>query len=213
MLTFSKIISRLKKRYGQVKPPPAQGPFALVMWENACYLLPDARRLEFFEALQEQVRLNAAAIERAPDAVLLALAARSVIFQSVLSKESGGQDTGTRPAAGPGERLKTRLAAAFMLPCGDPDLPVGELLTPGTPYLRCPAPLVQWICSQIWRQFWKSLPLSALTHFAATGPIMCKCQSPFGRFWLVISGVPVIRPELLILASIRNWVRSLSWMR
>jgi endonuclease-3 len=46
------------------------------MWENACYLLPDARRLEVFEALQEQVRLNAAAIERAPDAVLLALARR-----------------------------------------------------------------------------------------------------------------------------------------
>jgi endonuclease III len=47
-----------------------------VIWENACYLLPDERRLEVFEALRKQVGLTAAAIDCAPDAVLLPLAQR-----------------------------------------------------------------------------------------------------------------------------------------
>jgi endonuclease-3 len=46
------------------------------MWENACYLLPDKRRREVFEALQKQVGMNAAAINRAPDSTLLPLARR-----------------------------------------------------------------------------------------------------------------------------------------
>jgi endonuclease-3 len=46
------------------------------MWENACYLLPDARRREVFDALRQQVGMNAAAIARAPDTTLLPLARR-----------------------------------------------------------------------------------------------------------------------------------------
>lgn len=76
MLTFSKMMSRLKQQYGHVDAPVAQGPFALVMWENACYLLPDERRREVFEALQEFVGMSADAIERAPDRTLLPLARR-----------------------------------------------------------------------------------------------------------------------------------------
>jgi endonuclease-3 len=76
MLTFSKMMSRLKQQYGRVDGPIAQGPFALVMWENACYLLPDERRREVFEALREQVGMSADAIGRAPDATLMPLACR-----------------------------------------------------------------------------------------------------------------------------------------
>lgn len=76
MLAFSKLISQLKRQYGQLDPPVAQGPFALVMWENACYLLPDERRREVFEALQELVGMSADAIQRATDATLLPLARR-----------------------------------------------------------------------------------------------------------------------------------------
>ncbi len=73
---FSQIVSRLKRHYGEPQPPPARGPFELVLWENACYLLPDERRLEVFEALRKQVGLNAAAIDGACDKVLLPLAKR-----------------------------------------------------------------------------------------------------------------------------------------
>jgi endonuclease-3 len=47
-----------------------------VLWENACYLLPDERRREVFESLREQVGLTAKAIAAAPDDILLPLAKR-----------------------------------------------------------------------------------------------------------------------------------------
>lgn len=76
MLSFDKSIQRLKKFYGELASPPAKGPFELVMWENACYLLPDDRRLEVFETLRKQVGLDAARIHAAPDSVLLPIATR-----------------------------------------------------------------------------------------------------------------------------------------
>ena len=41
MLLFDQMIALLKRHYGGPKAPPAKGPFELVLWENACYLLPD----------------------------------------------------------------------------------------------------------------------------------------------------------------------------
>jgi len=76
MEAFDKIIVQLKQHYGKPQPPPVKGPFELVMWENACYLLPDERRLEVFETLRSQVGLNAASIYDASDEVLLPLAKR-----------------------------------------------------------------------------------------------------------------------------------------
>jgi endonuclease-3 len=76
MLALSRTIARLKQHYGDPQAPSARMPFELVMWENACYLLSDERRLEVFEALRKQVGLNAAAIHSASDAVLLPLATR-----------------------------------------------------------------------------------------------------------------------------------------
>ena len=76
MLSFSKVVCRLGKQYGHLDAPLARGPFALVMWENACYLLPDERRREVFAAIQEQVGMDAVAISRAADSTLLALARR-----------------------------------------------------------------------------------------------------------------------------------------
>src|ERR1035437_7761312 len=52
MRTFNQLIARLKQHYGASETPPAKGPFELVLWENACYLLPDERRLEVFEAVR-----------------------------------------------------------------------------------------------------------------------------------------------------------------
>jgi endonuclease-3 len=71
---LKKLIARLQRHHGQPKVPPARGPFELVMWENACYLLPDERRAAVFEGLRTQVGLDASAILKADKAVLLALA-------------------------------------------------------------------------------------------------------------------------------------------
>jgi endonuclease-3 len=74
MPDFKKLIARLKRHYGEPRLAAAKGPFELVMWENACYLLPDTRRAEVFEGLRRQVGLNAQAIWNADKAVLLPLA-------------------------------------------------------------------------------------------------------------------------------------------
>jgi len=76
MLSFRKLIERLHKRYGDPELPPARGPFELILWENACYLLPDERRREVFQGLRKQVGLTAKKIAVASDDVLLPLAKR-----------------------------------------------------------------------------------------------------------------------------------------
>ena len=74
MADFKKVAARLERRYGEPDLPPAKGPFELVLWENACYLLPDARRAAVFEGLRQRVGLSAAAIWKADRNTLLELA-------------------------------------------------------------------------------------------------------------------------------------------
>jgi endonuclease-3 len=74
MPEFKKIIAKLKQHYGAPTMPPARGPFELVMWENACYLLPDDRRAAVFEGLRKQVGMDAKSIQEADPNSLLALA-------------------------------------------------------------------------------------------------------------------------------------------
>lgn len=74
MPEFKKIIAKLKQLYGAPTMPPARGPFELVMWENACYLLPDERRVAVFEGLRKQVGMDAKSIQEADPNSLLALA-------------------------------------------------------------------------------------------------------------------------------------------
>src|ERR1051326_4263643 len=74
MPEFKRLITKLRKHYGTPSVPSAEGPFELVLWENACYLLPDDRRAAVFEGLRKQVGLNAKAILNADPDVLLRLA-------------------------------------------------------------------------------------------------------------------------------------------
>ena len=76
MRKFLHVIQQLKKYYGVPDVSPARGPFELVLWENACYLLPDVRRLEVFNTLRDQIGLNAAAIDAATESILLPIAIR-----------------------------------------------------------------------------------------------------------------------------------------
>ena len=69
-----KLIACLKRHHGDPALPPARGPFELVLWENACYLLPDERRAQVFEGLRTQVGITPDAIWKAPQEVLMLLA-------------------------------------------------------------------------------------------------------------------------------------------
>jgi endonuclease-3 len=74
MSKFGTTLGLLRKEYVVPATPPASGPFELVLWENACYLLPDSRRAAVFEALKTQVGLTPQALLDATDEVLLPLA-------------------------------------------------------------------------------------------------------------------------------------------
>jgi len=74
MPELKKLIARLKRHHGEPALPPASGPFELVLWENACYLLSDQRRAAVFEGLRAQVGLEPRKILAADRGVLLALA-------------------------------------------------------------------------------------------------------------------------------------------
>jgi endonuclease III len=74
MPEFKKLIAALKRSYGTPQLPPARGPFELVMWENACYLLPDERRAQVFEGLRKRVGMNPKAILGGDADALLELA-------------------------------------------------------------------------------------------------------------------------------------------
>lgn len=74
MPDLKKLLACLKRHHGDPALPPAKGPFELVMWENACYLLPDDRRAAVFAGLRDQVGLTPDAIWKAPQEVLLLLA-------------------------------------------------------------------------------------------------------------------------------------------
>ena len=74
MATLKEILSLLRRQYGPTVLPPANGPFEMVLWENACYLLPDERRALVFEGLRQQVGMDAESIWKADQAVLLPLA-------------------------------------------------------------------------------------------------------------------------------------------
>jgi endonuclease III len=74
MPELRKLIACLKRHYGEPVLPPARGPFQLILWENACYLLPDDRRAAVFEELRNRVGLDPRKILAADRGVLLALA-------------------------------------------------------------------------------------------------------------------------------------------
>ena len=76
MPDLKQLLIILRKHYGEPAKPPASGPFELVLWENAVYLLPDERRLEVFESLRDQVGLTPKAITEADGNLLLTLARR-----------------------------------------------------------------------------------------------------------------------------------------
>jgi endonuclease III len=68
------LIARLRRYYGVPALPPARGPFELVLWENACYLLPDTRRAAVFEGLRQLTGLDPRRLLSADREKLLALA-------------------------------------------------------------------------------------------------------------------------------------------
>ncbi len=71
MAEFREIVRRLRRFHRAPAPPAARGPFELLMWEHACYLLPDERRALVFDGLKREVGLTPPRILTADEETLL----------------------------------------------------------------------------------------------------------------------------------------------
>jgi endonuclease III len=56
-MKLKELISALERQHGRPKGPPTQDPFELILWENAAYIVDDARRLETYRRLEARVGL------------------------------------------------------------------------------------------------------------------------------------------------------------
>lgn len=71
---LARLLDALERAGGPVGPPPARGALELVLWENAGYLVDDAKRAELFAELRRKIGLDASAIAGAKREALLAIA-------------------------------------------------------------------------------------------------------------------------------------------
>jgi len=86
LLGFATLIDRLAQHYGEPAPLAVTEPFAMILWENVAYLASDAKRAEAFEELRAKVGLSPAAIRKAKDNVLLAIAGKGIVPANTVEK-------------------------------------------------------------------------------------------------------------------------------
>jgi endonuclease-3 len=85
-LPFATLIERLTKLYGEPEPPPVIEPFEMILWENVAYLANDTKRAEAFGELRARVGLTPAAIRKAKDSALLAVASKGIVAKGTVEK-------------------------------------------------------------------------------------------------------------------------------
>jgi endonuclease III len=86
LLPFATLIDRLAQLYGEPAPPVVTEPFAMILWENVAYLANDAKRAEAFAELRTKVGVTPAAIRKAKDNVLLAIASKGIVDGGTVEK-------------------------------------------------------------------------------------------------------------------------------
>ena len=94
-----------------VTPPPLTDPLAIIVWDNAGYLIPDERREVLFNELVDRVGLDADALVAAPYEVLFDIAQRGGMrpeerverLRTIgrLNLDAGGDLTAALRTAGP----------------------------------------------------------------------------------------------------------------
>jgi len=80
MLTLKRIVERLKSVYGAGVPQRSVDPFAIVLYENIAYLVPDERRAKAFGTMRRRIGISPQAIAHAPIAELRAVAAEGGVY-------------------------------------------------------------------------------------------------------------------------------------
>jgi endonuclease III len=86
LLSFATLIDWLAQLYGEPEPPTVTEPFEMILWENIAYLASDAKRAGAFAELASKVGLTPAAIRKAKDRTLLAIASKGIVADNTVAK-------------------------------------------------------------------------------------------------------------------------------
>jgi endonuclease III len=86
MPDFWRLVEALEKQYGKPKPPPARGPFELVLYENIAYLVSEDRREKAFRELKSRIGVRPEDLLLAPSAELAEIASIGGIFPELRAR-------------------------------------------------------------------------------------------------------------------------------
>jgi endonuclease III len=85
-LDLDRAIRTLRAHHGPPAPPPASGPFELVLWENVAYLASPDRRREAFDLLKREIGTSPAAILAADLEALEEVTAHGILRRTFAGK-------------------------------------------------------------------------------------------------------------------------------
>src|SRR3974390_3069968 len=112
-LPFATLIDHLAQLYGEPAPPAVTEPFAMILWENVAYLANETKRAEAGAEWRTRVGLTPAAIRKAKDNVLLAIASKGIVAAGTVEKLRGAADIARASfSAAPAPSLDKPLVAA-----------------------------------------------------------------------------------------------------
>jgi len=81
-----RVVATLETSCGRPEPPPAEGPFELILYENVAYLADDERRSSAFAELRRRIGTTPEAIVAAPEPTLVQIGRAGIMAESQARK-------------------------------------------------------------------------------------------------------------------------------
>jgi endonuclease-3 len=85
-MPLAQVVEKLKAHYGQPKAPKLNGPWEMVLWENAAYLADDDRRREALKTLKKRIGTEPGQILAASDESLLEVTRHGILADQFAKK-------------------------------------------------------------------------------------------------------------------------------
>jgi endonuclease III len=84
--SLSQVLDQLQAYYGRPRVPKLHGPWEMVLWENAAYLVDDDRRRQAFQTLKKRIGTEPGQILSASDEALLKVTGHGILADQFAGK-------------------------------------------------------------------------------------------------------------------------------
>jgi len=85
-LTLPKVVEHLQTHYGEPKVPKLDGPWEMILWENAAYLADNNRRQQAFQTLKKRIGTEPSQILSASDEAPLEVTRHGIMPEQFAEK-------------------------------------------------------------------------------------------------------------------------------